>query len=718
MTVETQTMKVTANGNDVATTFSFSPIVIFESTDIVVTKTTSAGVESTLSEGATSTTYSVTVSSYPGTGSITYPASGGTPLATGETITIKRVLTLEQTLDLENQGGYFADLQETAFDKLVMIDLQQQEELNRSLKLPISADLADLEELSAALLTVAAIDTEVSQVAAVDNETATVAGISANVTTVAGISANVTTVAGISANVTTVAGVSGNVTTVAGNSANVTTVAGVSGNVTTVAGISANVTTVAGISANVTTVANASADVTAVAAVAADLPGVLATASLKYLFDSSTTMADPGTGDLRLNNAAIASTTAIALSNTFSGGSDISDLIATWDNATHTPAAVLTVRKAGDADFFATFGITAVTDNGAWLQLTASFIATGGGTLSAADALYLGVSLSGDNGTGVGDLLAANNLSDVANAGTARTNLGLVAGGAGDIWVEKAGDSMTGDLTMTGASIFQAEGAAVASVAGTTDIWAVSDGDTIHVTGVEAITSLGTAPQAGAWKHIIADGAFTLTQGANLNLNAGGANITMAVDDVAFVYADTTTQMDVCVIRKSGAAVVSSGGFTAVTPVATTSGTSVTIASSIPSGTKLIIVSLNGVSFTAGDLAYYIQIGDSGGLETTSYNSSVISFGTGLGTQVADTTGFILMPTGVVPAAQSLSGQLILSRESGTSNTWTAHGQFISSAGDRQTISVGVKALSAELDRLAILGGTFDAGEVSCIYAS
>ena len=29
-----------------------------------------------------------------------------------------------------------------------------------------------------------------------------------------------------------------------------------------------------------------------------------------------------------------------------------------------------------------------------------------------------------------------------------RTNLGLVAGGAGDIWVEKAGDTMTGDLYM------------------------------------------------------------------------------------------------------------------------------------------------------------------------------------------------------------------------------------------------------------------------------
>jgi hypothetical protein len=36
-----------------------------------------------------------------------------------------------------------------------------------------------------------------------------------------------------------------------------------------------------------------------------------------------------------------------------------------------------------------------------------------------------------------------------ASAAAARTNMGLVAGGAGDIWVEKAGDTMTGLLTIS-----------------------------------------------------------------------------------------------------------------------------------------------------------------------------------------------------------------------------------------------------------------------------
>ena len=107
-------------------------------------------------------------------------------------------------------------------------------------------------------------------------------------------------------------------------------------------------------------------------------------------------------------------------------------------------------------------------------------------------------------------------------------------------------------ITAMGVDFVEAEGAAVAS-AGTTNIWA-GDGNTLHITGTTTITSFGTAPQAGAWKKIIFDGALTLTHAANLSL-PGSANITTAADDMAFVYADTTTQFDVIYFRKSGAAV-------------------------------------------------------------------------------------------------------------------------------------------------------------------
>lgn len=139
MTVQNQTQKVTANGNDSATVFSFSPIVLPDETaQLEVTKVDADNVETLLVEGTGATNYSVSVSSFPGTGSVTYPATGATRLATGEKLVMKRVLTLEQQTDLENQGGYFAETQETQFDRLVMIDLQQQEEIDRALKKTIS----------------------------------------------------------------------------------------------------------------------------------------------------------------------------------------------------------------------------------------------------------------------------------------------------------------------------------------------------------------------------------------------------------------------------------------------------------------------------------------------------------------------------------------------------------------------------------------------------
>jgi hypothetical protein len=139
MTVTSQTAKVTATGNGSATTFSFSPIVIFASTDLsVVTTVIATGVETARSEGTGSSAWSLGITTFPATGSITYPQDAATPLASTHTITIKRVLTLEQQTDLNNQGGYFADTQETQFDKLVMIDLQQQEVLARSFTLPVS----------------------------------------------------------------------------------------------------------------------------------------------------------------------------------------------------------------------------------------------------------------------------------------------------------------------------------------------------------------------------------------------------------------------------------------------------------------------------------------------------------------------------------------------------------------------------------------------------
>ena len=156
---------------------------------------------------------------------------------------------------------------------------------------------------------------------------------------------------------------------------------------------------------------------------------------MRWLFDSSTSMADPGSGDLRLNNATLSSVTAIAISdNTAETGNPSADaFIATWDDSTNTALrGFLLIKKSSAPQNFAIYSVTAaLTDNTTWWQVTVAHVSSSG-SFSNTDALSVQFYRTGNIGTG--DLLASNNLSELTNFATARTNLG-VAYGKQSIWV-------------------------------------------------------------------------------------------------------------------------------------------------------------------------------------------------------------------------------------------------------------------------------------------
>lgn len=166
-----------------------------------------------------------------------------------------------------------------------------------------------------------------------------------------------------------------------------------------------------------------------------------------------------------------------------------------------------------------------------------------------------------------------------------------------------------------------------------------------------------------------------------------------------------------------GFATPSSGGFTLMTPVATTSGTSHTFGS-IPSGVTMIIMSWNGVQManspTGGTLD--ITIGDSGGIETSGYVSIRGEIDTTPNMQIV-TNSFSMKQVGA--NNYTFSGHMVLCLESAAAFTWTANG--FAAIGSVETLSgtAGVKSLSAELTQIKMGnsgGQAFSAGEVSVQY--
>jgi hypothetical protein len=150
------------------------------------------------------------------------------------------------------------------------------------------------------------------------------------------------------------------------------------------------------------------------------------------------------------------------------------------------------------------------------------------------------------------------------------------------------------------------------------------------------------------------------------------------------------------------------------TEQATTSGTSIDF-TGIPSWAKKIFVQFVGVSLS-GTSNILIQIGDSGGLETTGYVSSSGAASDGNVLSVSSSTAGIIVRT--ANAANEIHGAVTLTLEDASNFTWVASGNFVTST--VMAMTAGSKSLSAALDRLSVttVNGTdtFDAGAVNILY--
>jgi len=137
MTISSLTNQMLYTGNGSASVFAFT-FKIFDQDDLLVVVTGSDGIQTEL---VIATDYTVSgVNSISG-GNVTLVDSGQAwlssgNLATGYTLSIRRVLSLTQPTDLRNQGPYYPETVENQLDRAVMIAQQQQAELDKSMRAP------------------------------------------------------------------------------------------------------------------------------------------------------------------------------------------------------------------------------------------------------------------------------------------------------------------------------------------------------------------------------------------------------------------------------------------------------------------------------------------------------------------------------------------------------------------------------------------------------
>lgn len=134
MTLSTTTNRTAYQGSGSAGPFSV-PFKFFSASDLEVIKTSASGADTTLTP---TTHYTVSGAGDRSGGAVTLLSA----LASGETLTIRRVTPVTQETSFRNQGTFSGASHEDALDRVVMIGQQQEDAIQRSLKLRASKNPA------------------------------------------------------------------------------------------------------------------------------------------------------------------------------------------------------------------------------------------------------------------------------------------------------------------------------------------------------------------------------------------------------------------------------------------------------------------------------------------------------------------------------------------------------------------------------------------------
>ena len=440
MSVSSTTTKNSYSGNGSTTAFAYA-FKIFADADLEVIIRASAGTETTKT---LTTHYTVSGAGSDSGGTVTF-TTGNTP-ASGETVVIRRKLTLTQGTDYVENDPFPANSHEDGLDRLTFIAQGIQEELDRSFKVSKTNSITTPEFTDDA-------STRASKLLGFSSDGNSLEATTGRVNTV-----SVSNVA-----------VDGS-----GNSQDAT--------------VSYNSTS--GALALGVPVGSTGATGATGSTGAAGSDGTDGVGGLLYTFSTTTSDADPGAGQIRLNNGTLGSVSEIYIddSTAASGNPDVSAFLLTWDDSTQTSdRGQVTITKKSAQQNFATYKISGASTNASgYVKLAVTHVVSNG-SFSNSDAVLVSFVRTGNAGsladpmTTRGDMIVRDSSNATARLAVGSANTVLKSDGTDPSWGYTVGTSANNLVQLNGS-------AALPAVSG---------------------ANLTNLPASGGTVDLVADGAIT-----------------------------------------------------------------------------------------------------------------------------------------------------------------------------------------------------------------
>ncbi len=146
-------------------------------------------------------------------------------------------------------------------------------------------------------------------------------------------------------------------------------------------------------------ISSAESDAAAAAASAVTAADEASATMPKYTFSTTTTVADPGVGKLRLNHATPSSASVIIIDDQTAdtGNPNVEDWLKGFDDSTSTIKGYVRLVEPGTPANYAVYNITGLTDSSGFIQLAVTHIDSQG-TFGDTDSIRLFFARTGDKG--------------------------------------------------------------------------------------------------------------------------------------------------------------------------------------------------------------------------------------------------------------------------------------------------------------------------------